>query len=260
MQNGNTGLSYRTERANQRCNTMQLSGPEILRRLQIPNPNNPDGHPDIVIKPFDERCLGSNSYDVHLSDTLRVYKKTIPAGMRPAIPYNKDKQYSMRDWFITSHAYQRYLWTPGDFDPRNPQFLINPCMDGFHDVMEIKIPDTGLILSPLVGYLGDTVEYTETYNLFPYIDGKSSVGRNFILVHYTAGRGDDGFRGTWTLEISTKYPTVVYPNMRIGQLYYEEFKGDRKPYHVNQSSHYDGQRGPRPAAPIPIDNFIAKTR
>ena len=130
-----------------------------------------------------------------------------------------------------------------------------------HETVDIKIPDTGLILSPTIGYLGSTLEYTETRNLFPYIDGKSSIGRNFILNHHTAGRGDDGFCGEWTLEIRTLYPTVVYPYMRIGQIYYEEFIGDRKPYNKNTTSHYNGQRGPTPAAPIPIDRFLKdKTR
>jgi len=117
-----------------------------------------------------------------------------------------------------------------------------------------------VILSPAIGYLGHTVEYTETYNLFPYIDGKSSVGRNFILNHHTAGRGDDGFCGQWTLEIKTLYPTVVYPDMRIGQIYYEEFTGARKPYNQNTTSHYNGQMGPTPAAIIPIENICDRQR
>ena len=242
---------------------MQLSGPEILRRMNIPNPNNPDGKPDIIITPFSEKCLGSNSYDVHLGDTLRVYRRTIPYGMRPAVeckPLNKLTEsrcsaLHMRDWFYSNDHYLNYLKNPAAYDPRNLAYTIDPCCPGFHDTIEIKIPETGLILSPIVGYLGETVEWTETYNLFPYIDGKSSVGRNFILIHYTAGRGDDGFRGTWTLEISTKYPTVVYPGMRIGQIYYEEFVGARKPYCDNPNSHYDGQRGPRPASIIPIEHI-----
>lgn len=240
---------------------MQLTGPEILKRMQQSNTANPDGKPDIIITPFDEKCLGSNSYDLHLGDTLAVYACTLPAGMRPAIEYNPLKRdYSMRDWFRRLRNYKDYLNNPEKYDPRNPQYLIDPCDEKSHKTIDIKIPGTGLILSPFVGYLGSTVEYTETYNLFPYIDGKSSVGRNFILNHHTAGRGDDGFRGQWTLEIRVLYPTVVYPNMRIGQIYYEQFTGARKPYNMNPSSHYDGQMGPTPAAIIPIDNIKGKQR
>ncbi len=244
---------------------MQLTGPEILRRMQEKE------NPDIVIKPFDMRCLGSNSYDLHLADTLRVYKHTIPKGMKPAIEYSgRPEAHSMRDWFeikygnpvmgdvdIESWYYRDYLAHPEKYDIRNPRYLIDPTNPKHHETIDIKIPETGLILSPDVGYLGATIEYTETRNLFPYIDGKSSVGRNFILNHHTAGRGDDGFCGEWTLEIRVLYPTVVYPYMRIGQIYYEEFNGQRMPYNENPHSHYNGQRGPTAAAVVPVDKFLA---
>ncbi len=237
---------------------MQLTGPEIAKRMKLRNPHNPDGKPDIVITPFSDKCLGSNSYDLHLDNKLKIYTHTLPRGMRPAIEYDQKRprqKYSMRDWFTSYGAYLRYLICPSHFDERNPKYLLNPCDNESHETIEIEIPDTGLILSPMIGYLGSTVEYTETYNLFPYIDGKSSIGRNFILNHHTAGRGDDGFCGQWTLEIKTLYPTVVFPNMRIGQIYYEQFTGDRRPYNKNLASHYNGQYGPTPAAIIPIEKI-----
>ncbi len=233
---------------------MQLTGPEILKRMQKTTNKN---IPDIIITPFNENCLGSNSYDLHLSDTLKVYKCTIPKGMNPAIRYkgSPEKHY-ISDWFEEIRYYLDFLNNPYRYyTEMNPQYLIDPCDDKFHETIDIKIPETGLILSPNVGYLGSTIEYTETRNLFPYIDGKSSVGRNFILNHHTAGRGDDGFCGTWTLEIKTLYQTVVYPNMRIGQIYYETCLGKRKPYNTNKNSHYNGQIGPTPAAKIQIENL-----
>lgn len=237
---------------------MQLSGPEILRRMKLNNPHNPGeyGRSDIIIEPFDERCLGSNSYDLHLSPVFRVYKNTIPYGMKPVIAYEPGKKYSMRDWFFDTEkgAYKKYLKGSQEYDFRNPKFLIDPTKS--NETIEFEIPATGAILNPQFGYLASTVEYTENYNLFPYIDGKSSLGRNFILNHHTAGRGDDGFCGTWTLEIRVLVPTVVYPYMRIGQIYYEEFTGARKQYNTNPSSHYNGQMGPTPAAPVPVDLFI----
>ena len=234
---------------------MQLTGPEILRRMQQPNPNNQNNSPDIIIKPFDSKCLGSNSYDLHLGNTLGVYTTTVPYGMRPAIKYIPGRKYDMRDWFLNEDFYFDYLKNPQKYDIRNPQYLLNPCNQKSNEITMFKIPTKGLILSPNIGYLGTTLEYTETHNLFPYIDGKSSVGRNFISIHETAGRGDDGFCGQWTLEITVKYATVVYPNMRIGQIYYEEFTGERKPYNVNPNSHYRGQFGPTAAAPIPVEHI-----
>ncbi len=234
---------------------MQLTGPEIKRVMNEPHPYNPNGHPNIVIKPFFEECLGSNSYDLHLAPVLKIYKNTIPTGMKSIIKYDSNRQdYSMRDWFETAYDYEEFVLRPVSFDIRNPKYLLDPAKK--NETIEIKIPETGAILNPSIGYLGSTVEYTETFNLFPYIDGKSSIGRNFILNHHTAGRGDDGFCGNWTLEIHTVYPTVVYPGMRIGQIYYEQFTGKRKPYHKNTASHYRDQSGATAAAPVPIDACV----
>ena len=41
----------------------------------------------------------------------------------------------------------------------------------------IEIPDSGVVLSPSQIYLGRTVEHTETHNLVPMIEGRSSLGR-----------------------------------------------------------------------------------
>lgn len=45
---------------------MVLSDSEILKQMQCGN---------IIIKPFRNECLGSNSYDVHLGKTLAMYEK-----------------------------------------------------------------------------------------------------------------------------------------------------------------------------------------
>lgn len=95
---------------------------------------------------------------------------------------------------------------------------------------EIIIPKEGYVLEPNVLYLARTNEYTETYNLVPGIDGRSSIGRLGIEIHRTAGFGDVGFRGTWTLEITAIMKVRVYPNMQIGQLYYEEITGEPTNY------------------------------
>lgn len=84
----------------------------------------------------------------------------------------------------------------------------------------IKIPECGIMLKPGILYLGRTVEYTETYDFVPCFDGRSSGGRLGISVHETAGFGDDGFCGYWTLEISVVHPTIIYPFVQIGQIYF----------------------------------------
>ncbi len=95
---------------------------------------------------------------------------------------------------------------------------------------EIIIPEEGFILQPGVLYLGQTVEYTKTHKFVPMLEGRSSIGRLGIFVHITAGFGDIGFCGHWTLEISCIHPIRIYPNMKICQIYYHTILGEYEKY------------------------------
>ena len=92
------------------------------------------------------------------------------------------------------------------------------------------IPEEGLVLSPNQLYLGRTMERTETYNLVPMLEGRSSVGRLGLFVHVTAGFGDVGFRGYWTLEMFAVQPIRVYPGVEIAQLFYHTIEGSVSEY------------------------------
>lgn len=89
----------------------------------------------------------------------------------------------------------------------------------------IEIPESGLVLSPNQVYLARTVEHTETHNLVPMIEGRSSVGRLGLFVHVTAGFGDVGFRGYWTLEMFAVQPIRIYPGIPICQIMYHTIEG-----------------------------------
>lgn len=90
----------------------------------------------------------------------------------------------------------------------------------------ITIPEEGLVLTPRKLYLGRTNEWTETYGLVPKLEGRSSIGRLGMFIHVTAGYGDVGFKGFWTLEIVAVEPVRIYPNMEIGQLSYHPVCGE----------------------------------
>ena len=105
----------------------------------------------------------------------------------------------------------------------NKLFIYNSAvldMKKRHDVTEVEIPDSGYKLKPNVLYLGKTVEKTKTDNLVPMLEGRSSVGRLGIGIHLTAGFGDIGFDGYWTLEIFCIQPVIIYPFVEICQIYY----------------------------------------
>ena len=55
-----------------------------------------------------------------------------------------------------------------------------------------QIPPEGLVLNPTQIFLARTAERTETHNLVPMIQGRSSIARLGLFVHVTAGFGDVG--------------------------------------------------------------------
>ena len=90
----------------------------------------------------------------------------------------------------------------------------------------IKIPENGLVLEPGKVYLGRTVEHTETRGFVPMLEGRSSIGRLGLTVHVTAGFGDVGFNGCWTLELHCVQSIRVYAGVEICQIYYHTIAGD----------------------------------
>ena len=107
------------------------------------------------------------------------------------------------------------------------------------EVEEIIIPEEGLILQPNMLYLGSTIERTKTLDYVPMLEGRSSIGRLGLSIHVTAGFGDVGFDGRWTLEISCIHPIRIYPNMRLCQIYYHKIEGEYRPY----NSKYQNNEG-----------------
>jgi dCTP deaminase len=118
--------------------------------------------------------------------------------------------------------------------------VLDPKKD--NQTRTLIIPEEGLILDPFRFYLGSTNEYTESFGCVPGIDGRSSVARLGLFVHVTAGFGDNGYKGTWTLEIMPVLPVKVYPDMTICQIYYHQIIGDE--------TYYDGkyQNSDKPSA------------
>lgn len=103
----------------------------------------------------------------------------------------------------------------------------------------LSIPEDGFELQPNRLYLGRTVEYTETHQCVPMLEGRSSIGRLGLFVHVTAGFGDVGFRGFWTLEMICIAPIRIYPGVEICQIFYHTLEGAIEEYKSNK---YQGNR------------------
>ncbi len=106
-------------------------------------------------------------------------------------------------------------------------------------VKEIIIPESGYILNPGQLYLGRTTEKTRTDHFVPFLEGRSSVARLGITVHLTAGLGNVGANGHWTLEISCVQPVRIYPNVEICQIYFQEIKGDFVTYRNGKGKYHN---------------------
>lgn len=108
----------------------------------------------------------------------------------------------------------------------------------------ITIPEEGLVLEPGKLYLGRTIEYTETKNYVPMLEGRSSIGRLGLFIHVTAGFGDVGFKGYWTLEIFCVQPIRIYPSVEVCQIYYHGIDGEYEEY---TSGKYQSNKGIQPS-------------
>ena len=111
-------------------------------------------------------------------------------------------------------------------------------------VEHLVIPDEGLVLDPNRLYLGRTNEFTKTDRFVPMLEGRSSIGRLGLFIHVTAGFGDVGFAGYWTLEIFCVQPIRIYPHVEICQIYYHDILGDYDRY---DSGKYQNNTGIQPS-------------
>ncbi len=113
-----------------------------------------------------------------------------------------------------------------------------------HKLTKMTIPQEGLLLESRKLYLGRTVEYTKTNQLVPMLEGRSSIGRLGLFIHVTAGFGDVGFAGYWTLEMFCVHPVRIYPGVEICQIFYHTIEGDFVHYMSNK---YQNNQGIQPS-------------
>lgn len=109
-----------------------------------------------------------------------------------------------------------------------------------NETRKLIIPEEGLVLQPGKLYLGRTIEYTKTENCVPMLEGRSSIGRLGLFIHVTAGFGDVGFSGYWTLEIFCVEPIRIYSGVEVCQIYYHTIQGDYDKYSSGKYQHNSG--------------------
>jgi dCTP deaminase len=164
---------------------------------------------DIVISPFDEKSLGTSSYDVRLGEWY--YAERPPSGGQRTAVYD-----------IYSEEQMRQVWG----DPRHaehPEDVLPP-----HTVARLGLRDTDriILLEPGETVLAHTEEFIGGRDhITTMMKARSSFGRNFIEVCKCAGWGDVGFINRWTMEVTNNsryYHIPLVVGRRIAQIIFFE--------------------------------------
>jgi dCTP deaminase len=177
-----------------------LSGPAIEEAIQAGR---------IFIEGYDPRRVNPASYDLTLGEKVAIYRAGTK--FRP----NDD------------YTHQGGAEDGSNFTPN--ETLLDAREDACVDRYRID-PVKGWVLKPGIGYLMHTAERVRTDHYVPVLDGKSSLGRLFVQVHVTAGYGDPGFDGQYTLEVVVTHAIRVYPGMPFCQIRFHTISGKVRLY------------------------------
>lgn len=200
-----------------------LTGPEIEHQHACGN---------IIIDPFNRDQINPASYDLTLGNKVAVYKNCVVPMVHSS--WNPVTSRSV-SCLVADSMGSNLFSSEGQMDAKAPQ-----------EVLEFEIDlERGWLLKPGIGYLMHTAERVRTDKYVPVLDGKSSIGRLFIAVHVTAGYGDTGFDGQYTLEVVATHPVIVYPGMRFCQIRFHTAVGAVLPYAGNYTG--DASMGPVPS-------------
>lgn len=164
---------------------------------------------NIIIDPFDKSLVGPNSLDVRLGkEIIQLCSNGNP--------------YPYETWDLTKPI---------------PDYHIN----------KFTIPDEGFVLEKGVPYLACTLEKICCKKYVPWLDGRSTVGRYFLMCHMTAGRGDVLWNGTYTMELISQANDIrIYSGLPIAQVSFFSLQGEVEGY----KGRYNGQIGPMLPKPL----------
>ena len=168
-----------------------------------------EGKIKISPDPDFEKQLGPCSLDLHLGDTMKVFKTA---------PYP-------------------YLDLKGTVDVEKLMDEIKVAEGG------------PFILQPGSFALAITKEeFTLPDDLMGRLDGRSSLGRLGIVVHSTAARFDPGWSGKAVMELGNlgPMPVILYEGMRMCALTFETLSSPAEvPYGKKQTHKYVQQENPQ---------------
>ena len=181
----------------------------------------------ISISPFLHKNVNPVSVDLTLGRKFSVYKSVIVGNWDKRMIVG-DNLHPIPNWF------------------RMPSGYIDAKTE--NDVTEHELDDgEAIYLKPGIGYLAHTAERVWTDSYVPIIDGKSSIGRLFTQIHISAGFGDPGFSGQYTLEIVVTHPIILYVGMKICQIRFNTIYGEHTSYKMTGNYKDKLAEGPIPS-------------
>lgn len=111
-----------------------------------------------------------------------------------------------------------------DLRTADPREWFDLCRDD----TTITIPPRGFILAHTEEFIGTAAHA----GIVPMLHTRSTMARWGVSVHQSAGFGDEGFCGRWTLEIVNPHPTPIHLPVggRVGCIAFETVEGRSDPY------------------------------
>lgn len=168
-----------------------------------------EGKIKVFPAPDFEKQLGPCSLDLHLGDTMKVFKTS---------PYP-------------------YLDLKGKVE-----------VEKLMDEIKVEDGGPFILQSGSFVLAITKEEFTLADDLMGRLDGRSSLGRLGIVVHSTAARFDPGWSGKAVMELGNLGPTpvILYEGMRICALTFETLSSPAEvPYGKKQTHKYVHQENPQ---------------
>jgi len=193
----------------------------LLKKQLIENIKNGN-----IVFDGDLNNIGPNSIDVTLSPIIKTYQKMLEVKLcenNYLVPEKTFKNYFGKlfkgnTYILNEWEYDKFLKFIQNKEYLKDFKLLDLKKDNkIETIYEIK---DNVILLPGLFYLGSTNEICGSEKFVPMYEGRSSTARLGLQSHISAGFGDIGFINKWTLEIQVLMPLKIYPNFRIGQVYF----------------------------------------
>lgn len=200
------------------------TGPEIARLVKAGV---------LQIHPFSEDRVNANSYNLSVGRTVLMYEK------------GADLHDAWEGWYESSDPDREPpRFVPLPLSMRKPEPTVSRLLATDEEIAAFTAWGRVRRFWPGVVYLLATEERTVTPKEYrPVIDGRSSVGRLGVFCHVTAGFGESGFDGHWTLEFVAVQPVEVAYPLLPAQISYVRTEGAAMTYSGQRKSKYQNQPG-----------------